>query len=281
MPTATMMLLHVAQRTGDVLDALGDQGAAAPYRAAAARIADAYHRRFFDAATGTYRNRLVGYRQAMNVLPLAFGAVPEEHVEAVAEGLFHDIEGRTHGHLDCGSVATKHLLPVLAAHGRPDLAVTVATRRDRPGWGVWHDAGARTLMESWDDTARSHNHYFLGAAAAWIQAAVGGLRCTAPGWATFDVAPIADDRIAWGRAVHDTVRGRAALSWRRSPDGWKLEVEVPADATATVRLPSVPADVLAGGRHVVEVPLGKTGIRGRRDLAVLREQPEAFEPGER
>jgi hypothetical protein len=69
------------------------------------------------------------------------------------------------------------------------------------------------------------------------------------------------DRVALGRAEHDTVRGRAALSWRRSVDGWRLAVEVPADAMATVRLPGVPANVLGCGRHVVEVPLVKTGTR--------------------
>ncbi|TQM36589.1 family 78 glycoside hydrolase catalytic domain [Pseudonocardia cypriaca] len=254
MPTATMMLRHVACRAADVLDELGETADAERYRAAAERVAAAYHRRFFDAASGTYRDPAVGYRQAMNVLPLAFGAVPAEHVAAVADGLFTDIEHRTKGHLDCGAVAAKHLMPVLAAHGRPDLAVTVATQRDRPGWGVWRDAGATTLMESWDETARSHNHYFLGAAAAWIQQAVGGLRATGPGWATFDVAPIVDDRIGWARIAHTTVRGRAAVAWRRSDGGWELDVEVPETAVATVRLPGLADTALRPGRHELRLP---------------------------
>jgi alpha-L-rhamnosidase len=254
MPTATMMLRHVARRAADVLDELGETTGAERYRAAADRVAAAYHRRFFDAASGTYRDPAVGYRQAMNVLPLAFGAVPAEHVAAVADGLFADIEHRTKGHLDCGAVAAKHLLPVLAAHGRPDLAVTVATQRDRPGWGVWRDAGATTLMESWDETARSHNHYFLGAAAVWIQQAVGGLRATSPGWATFDVTPIVDDRIGWARIAHTTVRGRAAVAWRRSDGGWELDVEVPETAVATVRLPGLADTALQPGRHALRLP---------------------------
>lgn len=253
MPTATMVLLHLVQRVADIGDVLGDTGAER-YRAAAAQLATAYHQRFFDTATGTYRAPGVGYRQAMNVLPLAFGAVPAEHVTSVAEGLFADIEHRTGGHLDCGAVAAKHLLPVLAAHGRPDLAITVATQRTRPGWGPWFEAGAATLMESWDETARSHNHYFLGAASAWIQQAVGGLRPTSPGWATFDVAPLADDRLTWARTAHTTVRGRAAVAWRRTGDAWELDVEVPETAVATVRVPGHPETSLAGGRHALRLP---------------------------
>ncbi|MER7076841.1 alpha-L-rhamnosidase [Saccharopolyspora kobensis] len=258
MPTATMMLRHVASRCADILDVLGETGAAERYRAAADVVATAYHQRFFDSGSGTYRVPGVGYRQAVNVLPLAFDAVPAEHVAAVAEGLFADIEHRTGGHLDCGAVAAKHLLPVLAAHGRPDLAITVATRRERPGWGVWREAGAATLMESWDETARSHNHYFLGAAAAWIQQAVGGLRPTSPGWASFDVAPILDDRVEWARTAHTTSRGRAAVEWRRSDGTWELEVEVPEAARAAVRLPGHPETSLPGGRHALRLPVATT-----------------------
>ncbi|MER6989031.1 family 78 glycoside hydrolase catalytic domain [Saccharopolyspora hirsuta] len=252
-PTATMMLRHVVSRCADILEVLGETSGAERYRAASDVVATAYHQRFFD--NGSYRAPGVGYRQAMNVLPLAFGAVPAEHVTAVAEGLFADVEHRTGGHLDCGAVAAKHLLPVLAEHGRPDLAITVATRRDRPGWGVWREAGAATLMEAWDETARSHNHYFLGAAAAWIQQAVGGLRPTSPGWATFDVAPILDDRVGWARTAHTTVRGRAAVAWRRSGGVWELDVEVPETAVAAVRLPGHPDRPLRGGRHALRVPV--------------------------
>jgi alpha-L-rhamnosidase len=70
----------------------------------------------------------------MNILTLAFGAVPDEHVTSVARSLAHDIEHRTGGHLDCGAIGVKYLLPVLSDHGRDDLAVTVATQRTAPGW---------------------------------------------------------------------------------------------------------------------------------------------------
>ncbi|MCI2419500.1 glycoside hydrolase family 78 protein [Saccharopolyspora sp. K220] len=252
MPTATMMLYRVITRTADICRELGLGGEHERYDEAARAIATAYHRKFFDAVTGTYRASHIGYRQAMNVLPLAFGAVPRGHVGEVAAGLFSDIEHRTRGHLDCGAVAVKHLLPVLSDNGRSDLAVTVATRSDRPSWGVWRQKGASTLRESWDESARSRNHYFLGSVSAWIHQTVGGLRATSPGWESIDIAPIVDDRVRWARIAHTTVRGRAAVEWRRSGAVWDIDVEVPNGATAALRLPGAAMIRLPSGRHVFD-----------------------------
>ncbi|QRP48478.1 hypothetical protein I6J71_11880 [Amycolatopsis sp. FDAARGOS 1241] len=147
----------------------------------------------------------------------------------------------------------KHLLPVLCALGRSDLAVTAATHRDRPGWGIWRDCGFSTLSESWDETARSRNHYFLGSASAWIQQSVGGLRATSPGRRSLEIAPLADDRVHWSRITHTTVRGRVAVSWPRSGPVWTVEAEVPDGAVATLRLPGHDPRPLSAGRHTLEI----------------------------
>ncbi|WP_214403157.1 hypothetical protein [Pseudonocardia lacus] len=47
-----------------------------------------------DAASGTYRSPEAGYRQAVNVLPLAFDAVPADARVAVGAGLVEDVEHR-------------------------------------------------------------------------------------------------------------------------------------------------------------------------------------------
>ncbi|QRP48477.1 hypothetical protein I6J71_11875 [Amycolatopsis sp. FDAARGOS 1241] len=95
MPTATMMLHRVAGRTADLCEVLGRSAAHDRYREAAETIAGAYHRCFFDAPSGTYRSPGAGYRQAMNVLPPAFGAVPAERADEVGAGFIADLEHRT------------------------------------------------------------------------------------------------------------------------------------------------------------------------------------------
>jgi len=228
---------------------LGDDDAAAEYEDASRLIADAYHRRYFNEARGDYGMSELGYRQTMNILPLAFGAVPDKHVDSVASSLIADIENRTAGHLDCGAVGVKYLLPVLTDHGRPDLAVTVATQQTRPGWGVWKGTGAQTLFENWDEDPRSHDHYFLGSVAGWIQASIGGLRPTAPGWAAFEVAPIIDDRISTVRISHRTVRGGVSLQWRQEGRRFAVELSVPTGARARIVLPGAPERLYESGEH--------------------------------
>lgn len=252
-PIGTVMTVTALQHTARVLGAIGDPDAG-HYRAHAERIGRAYHRAYFDDASGVYRVPGVGYRQSLNVLPLAFGIVPAEHLPAVRAGLIDDIEKRTAGHLDAGAVATRHLLPVLSDAGRDDLALGVLLQRDRPGWGVWFEGGENTLLESWDADARSRNHYFLGSVASWIQQRVGGLRVTSPGWTAFEIAPVSDDRVRGASIRHRTPSGDAAVSWRRGPGGWMIDASVPEGATATVRLGADPI-VLPAGEHRVRISL--------------------------
>jgi alpha-L-rhamnosidase len=249
-PTATMMVKHLLDRMARTCRVLGHEEPAARYDEAARRVAESYRRDYWSAAGGCFVSPGVGFRQTMNILPLAFGAVPDGDVASVVRALVRDVEDRAGGHLDCGAVGVKWLLPVLSSHGRDDLAVTVATQQTRPGWGVWRSSGG-TLWESWDRTARSRNHYFLGSVSAWIQRRVGGLVSTAPGWSSFDVRPIVDDRITWAAIHHRTPAGEIAVRWRRRADDWSVRVKVPPGAAATVHLPGRAPVELTGGEHHV------------------------------
>ncbi|HET7723846.1 MAG TPA: alpha-L-rhamnosidase C-terminal domain-containing protein, partial [Propionibacteriaceae bacterium] len=133
-----------------------------------------------------------------------------------------------------------------------DLALTVLTTPTRPGWGAWYIQGETTLMEAWDVTARSHNHYFLGSVDAWIQQRVGGLRRTAPGWTSFEVSPVVDQRVTSARISHRTPLGEAAVAWERGPGGCRFDVTVPPGASATVRDGGQVLH-LEPGRHVLTV----------------------------
>jgi len=232
-PTATMMAVTVFQHTARILEEMNDPRAAR-YARAARTTAGTYHHAYFDEAKGCYVVPGVAYRQSLNVLPLAFNAVPLEHVASVRASLIKDLEQRTDGHLDVGAIGVRHLMPVLTAAGRDDLALTVLLQRTRPGWGVWFDNGEATLLESWDHDARSRNHYFLGSVASWIQQRVGGMRLTAPGWTRFEVSPLTDERITNATIEHQTPRGKAAVSWERGPGGLLLNVEVPVGSVADV-----------------------------------------------
>lgn len=245
-PVATAMAVSVFQHTSSVLRELGEFETAALYHTAAQRSAAAYHETYFDRAAGHYAVPDVGYRQSLNILPLAFNMVPDEHTQSVQKSLIQDIESRTLGHLDCGAIGVRHLLPVLSDAGRDDLALTVLTQRSRPGWGVWFDNGERTLLESWDTNARSRNHYFLGSVASWIQQRIGGLRRTSPGWKSFEISPVDDRRLTHASIRHLTPLGEAKVHWERGEGGWLFSVTVPDGASAIVRAGGTSLELPAG-----------------------------------
>lgn len=253
-PLGTIMAVTIFQHTAAVLREFGDRDAAEHYEQVAQRTGASYHEAYFDADAGVYAVPGVDYRQVLNILPLAFGTVPEGHIASVRAGLIRDIEERTQGHHDCGAVGIRHLLPVLSDAGRDDLAITVLTRRSRPGWGAWFDAGESTLLESWDTDARSRNHYFLGSVSAWIQQRVGAIRLVEPGWTRFEIAPVDDPRVTRARVSHVTPLGDVRVSWERGPGGWRFEVTVPQGSSAQIKVPGHQKE-LAPGAYLIRIPV--------------------------
>ena len=94
------------------------------------------------------------------------------------------------GHAWVGVIGASYVLPVLTATGHADVAFTVATKTDEPGWGYWTDTlGFTALGESWPADTRSRNHHFFGAIVQWFYEDLAGLRPLDPGYARIDINP--------------------------------------------------------------------------------------------
>jgi alpha-L-rhamnosidase len=75
--------------------------------------------------------------------------------------------------------------------------------------------------------------------------------------------------ITWAKASYDSVRGRIESHWMRDADGFKLNIVIPANATATVFLP---AKSLAGIREGGKVLKSRPGVKSRqfdKDRAII------------
>ncbi|MFF6962117.1 family 78 glycoside hydrolase catalytic domain [Streptomyces anthocyanicus] len=255
-------LLHTAE-LGEALTGLpGDNDVPGRYRAAAEELRKAFNEAFLG-PDGHYRTaKDPDYRQTSNAIPLAFGLVPPGARATVLESLVADIEERGN-HLNTGALGTSVLLRVLCAHGRPDVAHAVATRRTYPGWGYWHDNGADTMWEMWPLDSRSRDHYFQGTVAQWLYENVAGLRPGDAGWRTFTVRPDARTGVEWARTSIRTVRGEAAVAWSAVDGRLRLTVRVPVGSRAEVHVP-----VSEGGRATV--PRGAEFVRSVPGFDILR-----------
>lgn len=203
--------------------------------------------------------------QTAQLLALAFGLVPEPLREAAFGHLVASVEADG---LGTGFLGTRHLLPVLTAGGRVDLAYDLALAQEPPSWGHMVRSGATTVWERWDGWTADRGfadpymnslcHVSLGSVAEWLHATVGGLARDpeVPGWSRAVVRPQPGGGVTSGRTSYDSRRGRWAVDWALEDGRLRVDVEVPTGCSARVHLPT--ADL--SGPEGVEV-LGPGQLR--------------------
>ena len=103
------------------------------------------------------------------------------------------------------------------------------------------------------DQRLSLNMKLLGSVDKFFYRDVAGIRPLAPGFRRIAVAPKVTGSLRSAAAEIRTVRGPAAVAWRRERGRLRLSAAIPANAAAEVRLPTPggqPALVTEGGRPV-------------------------------
>ena len=125
------LMARAAQRLGKTEDEKH-------YTDLAAKIRDGFNRRLFNPQTAQYESAT----QTSYVLPLAFGLVPEDSRPRVIQNLVDDIMVQHHGYTTVGLLGMQWLMEVLTETGHADVALTIATRTERPSWGYMIAQGA-------------------------------------------------------------------------------------------------------------------------------------------
>ncbi len=229
------------------------------YKKAAKSIYDAFNAKFYNTEKGYYetsfwkqRGLRKKYRQTSNLVPLAFGLVPDEHKESVVNSLVNDIIERDY-HLDTGCVGTQFILPVLFDCGYADIAGKVLMQKTYPSWGFWIENGADSAWECWEKTTRSMNHYFLATYEEALYSHIAGIRNIKNGFKSFAIAPEFGCGLEFAKAEFDLANGKLKSEWHKNSDGGiTAEFEIPEASTASVALSANGGEynaLLCGGKH--------------------------------
>lgn len=229
---------------------LGRAGDAARYAATADRIADAWRQAYLRADGTTTTDTQAAYVRA-----LAFGLIPEELCER-AVGRLVELIRDAGTHVGTGFLATGDLLPVLADHGRAEVAYELLQQRTAPSWRYMLDRGATTVWEDWEgidehgDAHESLNHYSKGAAMRFLHTHTLGLRQEAGsiGWERVVIAPVPGGGVTWARGRHEGPQGTIAVDWRIEGELMSLSAEIPSGTTAHVVLPDGTEHRIGAGR---------------------------------
>jgi alpha-L-rhamnosidase len=247
--SATAYYAFFARIAADTARILGQGADAQRYDDLFARIRADFNAKYLG-ADGLYREKPEGaFTQSAQILPLAFGLAPAERRGPLLARLADDITNARGGNAWVGILGARYVLPVLLEGGRADVAFTVATQTDYPSWGYWFSLGWTSLGEFWEDTSRSRSHHFFGAVVQSFYEDLAGMRPLEPGYRKIAFKPAIPSGLEHVSATYDSVRGRVAAAWRKTPSGLQLDVTVPPNATAEVHVPaSGPEAVSEGGR---------------------------------
>jgi alpha-L-rhamnosidase len=233
------LLARAAQRLGEKEDE-------AHYTDLATRIRDGFNRRFFNPQTAQYE----GATQTSYVLPLAFGLAPDEFRPRVIQNLVDDIMIQHHGYSTVGLLGMQWLMEVLTETGHADVAVTIATRTERPSWGYMIAKGATTIWERYDMDTRDpgmNSEALLiqtGGVEAWFYQALAGINYDPehPGFKNIVMHPRVVPGLTYVKGSLDSPQGKISSSWQTQSGEFHWDIIVPPNATATVYVPAKNAE---------------------------------------
>jgi alpha-L-rhamnosidase len=276
---ATAFLAHAAQVASRLAEVAGRPSDAARMHGIAEHVAEAFRAAFLDAASATIRgDGEAGFRQSHQVLALAFGLVPAELRQPMADSIAQDVRRRG-THLNTGALSTKYLLPVLTEFGHAPLALELARQRSYPSWGYWLENGATTAWEHWSTQSRSLDHYFLATYDQWLFEAVAGIAPLDVGYRRIRIQPRFLGALEQAEGRIQTPYGTIAVEWVFRDDRLDLHVEIPIDTTAELVLPPelsavhIDDDEGAGrptegtGYSSIELASGRYTLRAAREVA--------------
>lgn len=252
------MLLSITR----IAEILGETEDINIFKNACENIFKAFNDKFYNSEKQIYETTFweqkglrTKYRQTSNLLPLAFGMVPDENKKAVLENLTNDIIEKDY-HFDTGCTGVKFVLPVLYYNGYSDVAYKVLTQKTYPSWCFWLENGADTAWESWETTTRSQDHYFLGSYDEVFFTHFAGLKDVREGYKSFTISPQFDCGLEYVNVSVKTPFGKLVSSWKINDDDTiTVKVVIPEGTNAKIILSAKESieEALDGGEYIRKI----------------------------
>ncbi|HEX2101480.1 MAG TPA: alpha-L-rhamnosidase C-terminal domain-containing protein, partial [Candidatus Synoicihabitans sp.] len=161
--------------------------------------------------------------------------------------------------LTAGDVGYRYLLRALSDHGRSDVIYSMNHQSEKPGYGFQLARGATSLTEAWDANRNSsQNHFMLGQIVEWLYRDLAGIgiESSAAGFDRVSIDPRPVDGLTWVEATHESPRGPIQVRWERVGDRFFLNVEIPPNAQARVRVPARPGTEVSEEGSSADDPTG-------------------------
>lgn len=233
--TATAIYFYDLKILEKIATLLNKKDDADKYSNLARAVRMAFNSKFFNQATRQYGSG----SQAANAMAVYMQLVDEKYKDAVIENLINDIKSRNNG-LTAGDIGYRYVLRVLEDAGRSDVIFDMNNRFDVPGYGMQIAKGATALTESWAALPTvSNNHFMLGHLMEWFYSGVGGI-AQAENSVAFNqirISPQVVGDLTFAETTYQSAYGKIATNWKKTANGFEIEVEIPVNTTAMLCLP--------------------------------------------
>ena len=265
----TAYYYHLNKKMERFANILGKTDDAKAFAEKAAMVKDAFNRKFLTIKKNTHEayggllypdSTFYGNNTCTaNLLPLAFGMIDDPYVKGeVEKNILKNIITDNKGRISCGVIGVQWLMHGLTDMGRTDVAWLLATNKAYPSWGYMAQNGATTTWELWNgNTAspkmNSGNHVMLlGDLVSWIYQDLGGISSDPekPGYKHIILKPdFSVDEIDDINSSFKCIYGNITSRWKKVNGVLIWDVEIPANTTATLYMPSGEKKEIGSGKY--------------------------------
>ena len=271
---ATAYFAENTRMMAEMAAVMGETTQAAQWSALVPQIRAAFVSAYRNADGSIYQGTQTAYALALGMDMIAD---PTQRAQT-AEKFIAKLAADNH-HLRTGFLGAPWLLPALSKIGRDDLAMRILLNEDYPSWGFPISMGATTMWERWNSIQpsgefgpvdmNSFNHYAYGAVGDWMFGNLGGIQALEPGYRATRIAPlIGYGGLTSARATQRTAFGRLVSEWSKTAEGTTLKVEIPANTTARVVLPSSKGATVLEGSGSAATATGVRFLQYENDASV-------------
>jgi len=198
--------------------------------------------------------------QTAYALAFTMHLLPQDMLQKSSDQFLESVK-KYDWHLATGFIGTPRLLPGLHEAGLNDVAYKLLLQDSYPSWLYQVKLGATTMWERWDGWTKekgfqtigmnSFNHYAFGSVGEFMYRYVAGIDTVGEGFKTISIAPYPGPGLTSARATYQAVTGVISTDWLLSQNTFSLEVKVPPNTIAHVRIPTSNIEaVLESGKSV-------------------------------
>ena len=262
--TSTCGYYHYARILAQSAAILGKVEDAALYEKLAADIRAGFLRRLFNPETGQVGENPDS--QTASILPLYLDIIPAAKRPLVINRLVANIHERK-DHISSGFLGNLYMLLGLPDLGYPDLTYKMVTQQDFPGWNTLVKDGVQ--METWEGT-KVQMPSLGGPIGAYLYQILGGIRPdpSAPGYKKIIIKPSVVGDLTWVKSHYDSIQGTIRSDWKREGNTLAMEIDIPANTTATVFVPAKDASTVTESGKSANEAEGVKFLRMENDTAV-------------